>query len=49
MKNQDDGTLSLFDDFPPAPTKAAETQAKKPRPKRKVAQPAGEPLSLIHI
>ena len=45
MKNQDDGTLSLFDDFPPAPapTKAAETQAKKPRAKRKVTQPTGEP------
>ncbi len=42
MKNQDDGTLSLFDDFPPAyepekvPPPAA---AKKPRAKRKVAAP----------
>ncbi len=40
MKNQDDGTLSLFDDFPPAhepeksPTPAA---PKKPRGKRKAA------------
>ena len=43
MKNQDDGTLSLFDDFPPAfdpailPPAAA---AKKPRAKRKVTEPA---------
>jgi lipopolysaccharide/colanic/teichoic acid biosynthesis glycosyltransferase/glycosyltransferase involved in cell wall biosynthesis len=41
MKNQDDGTLSLFDDFPPAPTSpppttpAKETAPKKPRAKRK--------------
>ena len=37
MKNQDDGTLSLFDDFPPAPTitPAKETAPKKPRVKRK--------------
>ncbi len=35
MKNQDDGTLSLFDDFPPAP----EVAPKKPRAKRKVAEP----------
>ncbi len=42
MKNQDDGTLSLFDDFPPAPTppKATEPAPKKPRAKRKPAQPA---------
>jgi lipopolysaccharide/colanic/teichoic acid biosynthesis glycosyltransferase/glycosyltransferase involved in cell wall biosynthesis len=45
MKNQDDGTLSLFDDFPPAyepatlPPLAA---AKKPRAKRKVAEPKVE-------
>ncbi len=38
MKNQDDGTLSLFDDFPPAPPTAAEAP-KKPRAKRKAAQP----------
>ncbi len=38
MKNQDDGTLSLFDDFPPAfiPPPAA---PKKPRAKRKSAEP----------
>ncbi len=38
MKNQDDGTLSLFDDFPPAfvPPPAA---PKKPRAKRKAAEP----------
>ena len=38
MKNQDDGTLSLFDDFPPAP----EAASKKPRAKRKVTEPKGE-------
>ncbi len=38
MKNQDDGTLSLFDDFPPAP----EAAPKKPRAKRKVTEPKGE-------
>ena len=40
MKNQDDGTLSLFDDFPPAPTPAQVEKIvapKKPRAKRKVA------------
>ncbi len=42
MKNQDDGTLSLFDDFPPAfdpatlPPPAA--PAKKPRAKRKATE-----------
>ncbi|WP_310614572.1 sugar transferase [Limnohabitans sp.] len=36
MKNQDDGTLSLFDDFPPAP----EAAPKKPRAKRKAAEPS---------
>ena len=41
MKNQDDGTLSLFDDFPPAfvPPPAA---PKKPRAKRKAAEPKEE-------
>ena len=42
MKNQDDGTLSLFDDFPPAfdsATLPAPAAAKKPRSKRKVAVP----------
>jgi lipopolysaccharide/colanic/teichoic acid biosynthesis glycosyltransferase/glycosyltransferase involved in cell wall biosynthesis len=41
MKNQDDGTLSLFDDFPPAfvPPPAA---PKKPRSKRKAAEPKTE-------
>ncbi len=41
MKNQDDGTLSLFDDFPPAfvPPAAA---PKKPRAKRKAAEPKVE-------
>ncbi len=36
MKNQDDGTLSLFDDLPPAPSaaEAKPTAAKKPRVKR---------------
>ncbi len=36
MKNQDDGTLSLFDDFPPAPSaaEAKPTAAKKARVKR---------------
>jgi lipopolysaccharide/colanic/teichoic acid biosynthesis glycosyltransferase/glycosyltransferase involved in cell wall biosynthesis len=49
MKNQDDGTLSLFDDFPPAPTRttpatpAKETAPKKPRAKRKAAEPVAEP------
>ena len=48
MKNQDDGTLSLFDDFPPAPTTpppttpAKETAPKKPRAKRKASEPIGE-------
>jgi exopolysaccharide biosynthesis polyprenyl glycosylphosphotransferase len=41
MKNPDDGTLSLFDDFPPAYTPPVkEPAAKKPRAKRKAAQPA---------
>ncbi len=42
MKNQDDGTLSLFDDFPPAyePEKSPPpAAAKKPRAKRKSAEP----------
>jgi lipopolysaccharide/colanic/teichoic acid biosynthesis glycosyltransferase/glycosyltransferase involved in cell wall biosynthesis len=42
MKNQDDGTLSLFDDFPPAFDSAAlppVAAPKKPRAKRKVAEP----------
>ncbi|BDU57313.1 hypothetical protein LMORI2_02950 [Limnohabitans sp. MORI2] len=42
MKNQDDGTLSLFDDFPPAPDPATlppVAPAKKPRAKRKAAEP----------
>jgi glycosyltransferase involved in cell wall biosynthesis len=42
MKNQDDGTLSLFDDFPPAfePEKLPTTSAaKKPRAKPKAAEP----------
>jgi Glycosyltransferase Family 4 len=41
MKNQDDGTLSLFDDFPPAPAPAA-AAPKKPRAKRKVVEPKVE-------
>ena len=49
MKNQDDGTLSLFDDFPPAPaptpTTAKETASKKPRVKRKPAQQPDEPIA----
>ena len=46
MKNQDDGTLSLFDDFPPAQepaTSPAAEPVKKPRVKRKVAEPALDP------
>jgi lipopolysaccharide/colanic/teichoic acid biosynthesis glycosyltransferase/glycosyltransferase involved in cell wall biosynthesis len=40
MKNQDDGTLSLFDDFPPASTPVPKAVApKKPRAKRKTAEP----------
>ncbi len=42
MKNQDDGTLSLFDDFPPAFDPAnlpPAAPAKKPRAKRKAAEP----------
>jgi lipopolysaccharide/colanic/teichoic acid biosynthesis glycosyltransferase/glycosyltransferase involved in cell wall biosynthesis len=42
MKNQDDGTLSLFDDFPPAFDPAnlpPAVPAKKPRAKRKAAEP----------
>jgi lipopolysaccharide/colanic/teichoic acid biosynthesis glycosyltransferase/glycosyltransferase involved in cell wall biosynthesis len=45
MKNQDDGTLSLFDDFPPAyePEKSPPPAAtKKPRAKRKAAEPKAE-------
>ncbi len=45
MKNQDDGTLSLFDDFPPAyePEKSPPpAAAKKPRAKRKTAEPKVE-------
>jgi lipopolysaccharide/colanic/teichoic acid biosynthesis glycosyltransferase/glycosyltransferase involved in cell wall biosynthesis len=41
MKNQDDGTLSLFDDFPPAfdpATLPPAAPAKKPRAKRKAAE-----------
>jgi exopolysaccharide biosynthesis polyprenyl glycosylphosphotransferase len=39
MKNQDDGTLSLFDDFPPAPTPAPKAAApKKTRAKRKASE-----------
>ena len=43
MTHPDDGTLSLFDDFPPAHKPAEASQApapKKPRAKRKVAKPA---------
>jgi len=45
MKNQDDGTLSLFDDFPPAyePAKVPPPAVpKKPRAKRKAAEPKTE-------
>jgi len=45
MKTQDDGTLSLFDDFPPAfdPEKSPPPAApKKPRAKRKTAEPKVE-------
>jgi len=45
MKNQDDGTLSLFDDFPPAFNPVTSTPAaapKKPRAKRKVTEPKVE-------
>jgi glycosyltransferase involved in cell wall biosynthesis len=43
MKNQDDGTLSLFDDSPPAPEPVAKAAApKKPRAKRKAAEPKAE-------
>jgi lipopolysaccharide/colanic/teichoic acid biosynthesis glycosyltransferase/glycosyltransferase involved in cell wall biosynthesis len=42
MKNQDDGTLSLFDDFPPAFVPPA-APAKKPRAKRKAAEPKEMP------
>jgi lipopolysaccharide/colanic/teichoic acid biosynthesis glycosyltransferase/glycosyltransferase involved in cell wall biosynthesis len=44
MKNQDDGTLSLFDDFPPAFVPPA-APAKKPRAKRKVAEPAAQAVA----
>jgi exopolysaccharide biosynthesis polyprenyl glycosylphosphotransferase len=43
MKNPDDGTLSLFDDFPAAytpPAAAIESAAKKSRAKRKATKPA---------
>ena len=40
MKNQDDGTLSLFDDFPPAQPPKAEP--KKPRAKRQAAKPKAD-------
>lgn len=46
MKNQDDGTLSLFDDFPPAPAPAA-VAPKKPRAKRKVAEPTPAPQPVV--
>jgi lipopolysaccharide/colanic/teichoic acid biosynthesis glycosyltransferase/glycosyltransferase involved in cell wall biosynthesis len=45
MKNQDDGTLSLFDDFPPAYEPEKSTPAatpKKPRAKRKTAEPKAD-------
>jgi lipopolysaccharide/colanic/teichoic acid biosynthesis glycosyltransferase/glycosyltransferase involved in cell wall biosynthesis len=48
MKNQDDGTLSLFDDFPPAfdpATLPPAAPAKKPRAKRKVAKPAAQTVA----
>jgi lipopolysaccharide/colanic/teichoic acid biosynthesis glycosyltransferase/glycosyltransferase involved in cell wall biosynthesis len=41
MKNQDDGTLSLFDDFPPASPPVA--APKKPRAKRKTGTTKVEP------
>jgi lipopolysaccharide/colanic/teichoic acid biosynthesis glycosyltransferase/glycosyltransferase involved in cell wall biosynthesis len=41
MKNQDDGTLSLFDDFPPAFVPPA-APVKKLRAKRKAAEPKVE-------
>jgi lipopolysaccharide/colanic/teichoic acid biosynthesis glycosyltransferase/glycosyltransferase involved in cell wall biosynthesis len=47
MKNQDDGTLSLFDDFPPAfdpATLPSPAAAKKTRAKRKVAEPAAQTI-----
>ncbi len=44
MKNLDDGTLSLFDDFPPAPEPPV-AAPKKPRSKRKVAEPKIEPVA----
>ncbi|PQA84802.1 hypothetical protein C5F52_02030 [Limnohabitans sp. TS-CS-82] len=46
MKNQDDGTLSLFDDFPPAFDPASlppAAPAKKLRAKRKAAEPKEVP------
>jgi exopolysaccharide biosynthesis polyprenyl glycosylphosphotransferase len=47
MKNQDDGTLSLFDDFPPAPAPAEEKAVapKKTRAKRKTPPPAETPAT----
>ncbi len=50
MKNQDDGTLSLFDDFPPAPS-AAEAKpaaAKKPRAKRPAKKAEAATASDAH-
>ena len=44
MKNQDDGTLSLFDDFPPAFVQPP-AAPKKPRAKRKAAEPKAEEAS----
>ena len=41
MKNPDEGTLSLFDDFPPHLVPPA-TSPKKPRAKRKLAEPEVE-------
>jgi lipopolysaccharide/colanic/teichoic acid biosynthesis glycosyltransferase/glycosyltransferase involved in cell wall biosynthesis len=48
MKNQDDGTLSLFDDFPPAPPPAA-AAPKKPRAKRKAAEPKEEVIDAKEV
>jgi lipopolysaccharide/colanic/teichoic acid biosynthesis glycosyltransferase/glycosyltransferase involved in cell wall biosynthesis len=48
MKNQDDGTLSLFDDFPPAfdpATLPSPAAAKKPRAKRKVTEPTAQTVA----
>jgi lipopolysaccharide/colanic/teichoic acid biosynthesis glycosyltransferase/glycosyltransferase involved in cell wall biosynthesis len=48
MKNQDDGTLSLFDDFPPALPPAA-AAPKKPRAKRKAAEPKEEVIDAKEV